>query len=112
MTREGAKRHIKALVQELGRPLTKTEKDALTIAYNSMDKLDAIRRCTPPGDDWEQYADRLWDLAVEKGKGHGEWVKDRIGMQYPYRCTKCDNHHRAMYNYCPSCGAKMEEDNT
>ena len=68
MTREGAKRHIKALVHELGRPLTKVEKDALTIAYNSMDKLDAIRRCTPKDNDWERYSDRLYDLAYQRGK--------------------------------------------
>ena len=39
MTREGAKRHIKAVLAQLGRPLTKTEKDAFTIAYNCMDTV-------------------------------------------------------------------------
>lgn len=39
----------------------------------------------------------------------GKWIKDEHGYQYKWVCSNCQLHHRAMYNFCPSCGAKMEE---
>lgn len=40
---------------------------------------------------------------------HGLWtIEDRHAATYPYCCSNCTAHHRARYDYCPSCGAKMD----
>lgn len=43
---------------------------------------------------------------------HGEWIKvykDRLGNRI-FRCSKCDFSymHNEIFNYCPSCGARMD----
>ena len=38
----------------------------------------------------------------------GRWVKEGQGGRYKWMCSNCGTHHRALYDYCPSCGAKME----
>lgn len=36
----------------------------------------------------------------------GEWSKEMIGATpYKYRCSKCNKYSRAMYDFCPNCGA-------
>ena len=38
----------------------------------------------------------------------GKWtVEDCHAATYKYCCSNCRAHHRAMYDYCPSCGADM-----
>lgn len=39
----------------------------------------------------------------------GKWIKvDLKGYtEYLWKCNKCKAHHRAMYDFCPSCGADM-----
>ena len=43
----------------------------------------------------------------------GHWIKDditeRSKSEYKHKCDRCGAYHRAMYDYCPSCGAKMQE---
>lgn len=40
---------------------------------------------------------------------HGKWThEDCHAMTYKYCCSNCKAHHRAMYDYCPSCGARMD----
>ena len=34
---------------------------------------------------------------------HGRWV-------YGCQCSVCGDRHRPYYNYCPNCGAKMDEE--
>ena len=38
----------------------------------------------------------------------GRWilVKPRI-TPYEYRCSVCGAYHRAIYDYCPTCGSDM-----
>lgn len=39
----------------------------------------------------------------------GRWThEDRYSATYKYRCSECGAHHRARYDYCPSCGARMD----
>lgn len=38
----------------------------------------------------------------------GRWVKEGQGGRYKWMCSNCGTHHRALYDYCPSCGCKME----
>ena len=39
----------------------------------------------------------------------GRWilVKPRI-TPYEYRCSVCGAYHRALYDYCPTCGSDMK----
>lgn len=43
----------------------------------------------------------------------GHWIKDDITERsksaYKHKCDRCGAYHRAMYDYCPSCGARMAE---
>ena len=43
----------------------------------------------------------------------GHWIKDDITERsksaYKHKCDRCGAYHRAMYDYCPSCGARMFE---
>lgn len=48
----------------------------------------------------------------------GKWILERKqdGTPYCFHCSVCDNdfHHigiEVAYDYCPNCGAKMEEFN-
>ena len=48
----------------------------------------------------------------ESLRPHGKWVKDQFS--YQYLCTNCKMtlpEWLGVFNYCPGCGAKME-DNT
>ena len=43
----------------------------------------------------------------------GKWIDETFepwGLVYhPYRCDQCGDHSEADSNFCPNCGAKMEE---
>ena len=46
----------------------------------------------------------------ESLRPHGEWVKDQFS--YRYLCTNCKMtlpERLGVFNYCPGCGAKMED---
>ncbi|MBR3389505.1 MAG: hypothetical protein IKG83_03225 [Prevotella sp.] len=46
----------------------------------------------------------------------GKWIKDRLsstlgGSYGVYRCSECESSYQDIgygWNYCPNCGAKME----
>ena len=37
----------------------------------------------------------------------GWTIYDRHTIPYQYICSECGAYHRAMYDFCPSCGADM-----
>ena len=40
----------------------------------------------------------------------GKWITDNPHSEiYRYACSECHAHHRARYDFCPSCGCRMEE---
>lgn len=39
---------------------------------------------------------------------HGHW-NERYDTQYHYECSECKYLHQYKDNYCPLCGAKMDE---
>jgi len=40
----------------------------------------------------------------------GKWILDNPHSEiYRYACSECYAHHRARYDFCPSCGADMRE---
>lgn len=41
----------------------------------------------------------------------GTWtIEDCHATTYPYCCSNCTAHHRARYDFCPTCGADMRGD--
>lgn len=40
----------------------------------------------------------------------GKWIKEPNTGIYQYKCDQCLAHHRARYDFCPSCGADMRGD--
>lgn len=41
----------------------------------------------------------------------GKWtIEDVHSATYKYCCSECKAHHRARYDFCPTCGAKMEDE--
>ena len=37
----------------------------------------------------------------------GKWKRGKPWWDYPFECSVCGCWHKAMYDYCPSCGARM-----
>ena len=69
---------------------------------NCYESLDDIK---------EQYIEIAKGMkSVTPQEKTGHWIKvyEAIGL-YRWKCDKCKKHHRAMYDYCPSCGARMGE---
>lgn len=50
----------------------------------------------------------LEQLPTAERKGH--WKTAYALTEYRYRCSECFANHRARYDYCPSCGARMERE--
>ena len=106
------------------------ECDAVTgFAYRQME--EAIRAIPsvniPHSDDWENYSDKLWHTAYERGKAdrpQGEWIEEsydgRIYGLYRimFKCSTCGYvpMHRGepimptskTLRFCPNCGARMK----
>lgn len=42
----------------------------------------------------------------------GRWIKEEMECytEYVWKCSNCEAHHRALFDYCPTCGAKMQEE--
>ena len=40
----------------------------------------------------------------------GLWVPEPFGVTYIWRCSKCETIGSPQWNYCPSCGSKMDGD--
>ena len=40
---------------------------------------------------------------------HGEWKPNNLNGFKIYDCSNCGIHMEARWNYCPHCGAKMDE---
>ena len=69
---------------------------------------------------WQSDVDALKDLPTAEHKG--QWIKP-TGMMPPeyagvYRCSECGSfamqdwktHKQTLTDYCPSCGARMENE--
>ena len=75
-----------------------------------MERLKAL-----PTADLSEYCDKLWKTAYERGKAEahpkkGKWI-DYCG---DLKCDQCGCEAdlfgiRGEWNYCPNCGARMEE---
>ena len=88
--------------------------DEKTALY--VDLKQAVKRL--PTADLSEYSDKLWKTAYERGKAEahpkkGEWVAfANEGGELDLRCSVCGEEQGfffGYFNYCPNCGAKMEE---
>ena len=75
-----------------------------------------------PTADLSEYCDKLWKTAYERGKAEahpkkGKWIAERLMTTSAYnnyqvlRCSICGHSEvwQMGRNYCPNCGARMEE---
>ena len=67
-------------------------------------EYDKEKHCCPR---WN----RVIRNAMEEAKPRkGKWITDNPHSEiYRYACSECHAHHRARYDFCPSCGCRMEE---
>lgn len=82
-----------------------------TTAIRAKARLESLPSAQP---DLSSYSDKLWRAAYERGKAEaqpqrmrGRWFRVAYAQEYKYQCDKCGRFHRAMYDFCPSCGADM-----
>ena len=90
--------------------------DAITkycLKYDLRELLADIE-CLPTAD-LSEYSDKLWKTAYERGKAEadprkGKWIDYCGGV----KCDQCgfecdDTYYLGEANFCPNCGARMEE---
>lgn len=41
---------------------------------------------------------------------HGRWVQQPLNGTHIWRCSKCETIGSPQWNYCPKCGARMNEE--
>ena len=41
---------------------------------------------------------------------HGKWLEHQNGKWVYAKCSKCKTIHDVKSNYCPDCGARMDEE--
>ena len=87
--------------------------DALEWKWAGKAAIEAIKNL--PTADLSEYCDKLWKAAYERGKAEahpkkGKWIDYCGGV----KCDQCgfecdDTYYLGEANYCPNCGARMEE---
>lgn len=81
--------------------------EALDMAIAALEQQEAIKSCTPPSDDWEHYADRLYDIAYKSGYEQGK--KDAEQNRWiPFKCRKATEDDGTSFDYIMDC--KLPED--
>lgn len=43
------------------------------------------------------------------GERHGRWIALPVDDEEAYKCSECGDKEYYTCNYCPNCGAKMDE---
>ena len=79
-----------------------------------------LERMPSASAEFSTFSDKLWKIAYERGKAEGrkkgKWIEimdaDEFGEPYPcgVRCSECGFCSVNLDNFCPNCGAKMEND--
>ncbi len=69
------------------------------------------RRAFNSREDVQDFLDNIPTADVAPVKhGHWEEIRDAYGQLEGWMCKKCGREMKAKENYCPNCGAKMDED--
>lgn len=60
----------------------------------------------------QAYVDKMVELAVKEiQRPKGKWIRRRPSgcySEYIMECSECKGLQRSKYNFCPSCGCRME----
>lgn len=66
------------------------------------DAIDAVSDCGI-------CIQKIVDLpSAEPRQKTGKWmIEDCHAATYKYCCSECNAHHRARYDFCPTCGTRM-----
>lgn len=65
--------------------------------------IDEIKKCRFVVDAIE----RIRGLPSAQLERKGKWIRESLVTNYPYKCSACKKYTRAMYDFCPNCGADM-----
>lgn len=78
--------------------------DSITLDFNARERLRQRRG------EAREILNSIQQLpSVQPMRKKGKWtIEDCHAATYKYCCSNCKAHHRARYDFCPSCGAKME----
>ena len=50
--------------------------------------------------------EKAYETGLREGRKKGKWIIDNPHSAiYRYACSECHAHHRARYDFCPSCGS-------
>lgn len=71
--------------------------------------IEAIKQEQYYKDLANSYEETIRKLTKALEPKMGQWIK-RGCTEYCWECNKCKAHHRAVYDFCPSCGAKMDSE--
>ena len=82
-----------------------------TIDDCNSDGLKGIFCSYDDGERFKEYIKKLPSAQPERKKG--KWINRSLNILYPewerYTCSVCGEHSN-RYDYCPNCGAKMDEE--
>lgn len=106
-----------SIIEEIGREMAEAY-DAYIVGevrkvVPHIDKEELVKALEYDRGQYEKgYADGRADATR-----HGHWIKDRLvstsgGTYGVYRCSKCEWYGQDIgysFNYCPHCGAIMDE---
>lgn len=73
-----------------------------------LSQLRSMYNCFDPKEEPIYHALSMAIEALQEQKT-GKWtIEDCHAATYKYCCSECNAHHRARYDFCPTCGTRME----
>ena len=94
------------------RSLPSAQPEQPTRVQDILQYLDEYLHPIVSPEHWSVYSE-LYDMVsmlspAQSERKTGQWDINYLSEIYRYRCTACNAVHRARYDFCPSCSAKME----
>lgn len=88
--------------------ISREEALAYPLSYEHYDKQNGDIKFIHGVESYRDYIEGL--PTVEQKHGHWDYYGyDEISNVHIYRCSKCECGNREATDYCPHCGAKMNE---
>ena len=89
--------------------LTDEDKETIRIHLSAFKERLCNQHRWNEAKEYEELISRLLSTASVQPR-KGKWITDNPHSKiYRYACSECHAHHRARYDFCPSCGCRMEE---
>ena len=70
-------------------------------------KVKDLSRVTPT--EMKSYIDSCGNIFTFPTERIGHWIDHQEDMWIYAKCSECETVHDTQTNYCPNCGARMEE---